>query len=551
MPPQRIRTFLGLFAFALTLPLVALAVYAFREMATLEEEAVEQRVAQVAQILAGDVDREIARAMVTLETLATSPSLEDDDLATFHDRARRAISTEVAGVLLIDSSMRQLLNTRTSFGAPLPPTSDPETANRVLATKKRQVSDLFHGVVSKTYVINIEVPIMRGDVVRYILIMAVDAHRFAQLLSEQRLNNEWVTKIIDSKGVVLARSDAHDDHVGKPSLTLQERRERVSRGVYRTADAAGNKAIQGLARSASAGWTISATVPASYAEGSRRTGQFFSIALVTTAIGLGLALAYIFSGFMTRPLQAATKAAAAVGAGATVVPLNSPLAEANALTSALSDASHELRRRQDHTQFLMRELAHRSKNQLAVVMGMAAQTARQSKTVPEFLSQFNQRIHGLAQSQDLMVQRSWEGALIEDLVRAQLNLFGAATRAEITGDRIFLHANAVQNIGFALHELATNASKHGALASPEGRVRICWRGPGQDDRLHIDWIETGGAPVSPPERRGFGHTVITSLVAQALQGKAELDFNADGVRWHLDIPGSFVLPEPKPTALMK
>ena len=385
---------------------------------------------------------------------------------------------------------------------------------------------------------------MRGDEVRYILIMALDAQRFSQLLQEQRLHDRWVNKIIDRKGIVLARSEDHDGFVGKPSTIEQEQRVRISRGVYRTTDSSGNVTIQGLARSSIAGWTVSAAVPLSYAQGTQRTQQFFSIALVGTAIGLGLALAYVFSGFMTRPLHAATKAAEAVGSGATVTPLNSPLAEANAITSALSEASHELRRRQDHTQFLMRELAHRSKNQLAVVMGMASQTARQASSTREFLAQFTQRIHGLAQSQDLMVQRSWEGAFLDDLVRAQLNLFGAASRAELSGDRIFLNANAVQNIGFALHELATNASKHGALASPDGRLAISWRGPQPDNRLQIDWVESGGAPVHPPERHGFGHTVITTLVAKALQGTSELKFEAEGIRWHLDIPGTFVLPEP-------
>ncbi len=548
VPPQRIRTLLSLFAFALTLPLVALAAFAFRELALREEESVEDRVAQVAQLLAGDVDRELSRALVTLDTLATSPALEDDDLATFHDRARRVYSPDLAAILLIDTSMAQLLNTRAEFGTPLPPTSDPETAKRVIATKQRQVSDLFHGVVSKQYVINIEIPIIRNGAVRYVLIMAINTTRFADLLREQRLNDQWLNKISDNKGLILARSDAHETHVGQPVPSDIIARRRLSRGVIRSTDSTGAHVIQGTARSSIAGWTVTATVPASYAEDARRRGQFFSIALVTTAIALGLALAYVFGGLMTRPLQEATSAAANVGAGARVEALHSPLVEANALTQALSDASHELRRRQDHAQFLMRELAHRSKNQLAVVMGMAVQTARQCTTLPEFLKQFNQRIHGLAKSQDLMVARSWEGALLEDLVRAQLDLFGATSRADIRGNRIFLNANAVQNIGFALHELATNASKHGALATPGGRVHISWRGPEPDNRLHIEWVETGGPLVQQPERRGFGHTVITTLVAQALQGTASLDFDAEGIQWRLDIPGTFVLPEPSTKA---
>ena len=116
---------------------------------------------------------------------------------------------------------------------------------------------------------------------------------------------------------------------------------------------------------------------------------------------------------------------AAVGLGKPVEPLRSPLVEANTLTAALSAASAELQLRHEHSEFLMRELAHRSKNQLAVVKGMALQTARQSGTVEQFVEQFGQRIQGLAESQDLMLRQNWQGAWLSDLVRAHLDLFGA------------------------------------------------------------------------------------------------------------------------------
>src|SRR6185436_19186041 len=145
--------------------------------------------------------------------------------------------------------------------------------------------------------------------------------------------------------------------------------------------------------------------------------------------------------------------------------------------------------RQERSEFLMRELAHRSKNQLAVVKGMALQTARQSGTVDQFVEQFGQRIQGLAESQDLMVRQNWQGAWLRDLVRAHLELFGAGSRAEMQGPELFLNANAVQNIGFALHELATNASKHGALSVPLGRVSVSWQASPHDGRIHFEWVE--------------------------------------------------------------
>jgi two-component sensor histidine kinase len=163
------------------------------------------------------------------------------------------------------------------------------------------------------------------------------------------------------------------------------------------------------------------------------------------------------------------------------------------------------------------------------------------------VEQFSQRIQGLAESQDLMVRQNWQGAWLSDLVRAHLDMFGAAARAQIEGPALFLSANAVQNIGFALHELTTNASKHGALTAPQGRVLVSWRGPEPNDRIHFEWIERDGPAVQSSLRQGFGYLVLTELVAQSLQGTAKLDLAPTGIQWRLDIPATHALTAPATT----
>ncbi len=182
LPPQRIRTFLVLFALALTLPLIGIAVLAFNQLASLDEEETERRVLQIAQSLADDIDRELDRATVTLETLATSAALAQNDFAAFHEQASRALMRDKAGILLIDRSLQQLLNTRAAYGTTLPRTVDPETAQRVFDTKQRHVSDLVVGVISRQPLINVEVPILVGKEVRYVLIMALVIRNGSQAL---------------------------------------------------------------------------------------------------------------------------------------------------------------------------------------------------------------------------------------------------------------------------------------------------------------------------------------------------------------------------------
>jgi len=439
-------------------------------------------------------------------------------------------------------SGRQIISTLAKWGEPLPETTPPETAasmREALETGKPAISNVFFGARSGRSLITVGIPVARGGANAYYLLVAIPLDSFAAALGNAALPGQWTITLIDRNNTIIARSERHDDFVGTPLPAELLERSRAAKGVFRATNVAGAQIVRATVRSEVAGWLVSATVPVAFLEEPRRRSHLFAAAMLGTALALGLALAYIFGGFMTRPIADATTAAAAVGVGKLVEPIHSPLVEANALTAVLSGASSELKRREEHAAFLMRELAHRSKNQLAVVRGMALQTARQSKNIDQFTTDFNQRLQGLAQSQDLMLRQNWQGAWLEDLVRAHLDLFGAVPRMVISGPALFLNANAAQNIGFALHELATNATKHGALHAPAGRVAVAWQRT--DDRIHLEWRESGGGERIRSDHRGFGSLVLTELVPQSLQGNATLEFLQTGALWTLDFPATHVL----------
>lgn len=210
--------------------------------------------------------------------------------------------------------------------------------------------------------------------------------------------------------------------------------------------------------------------------------------------------------------------------------------------SSISRDIGERKARERHIEFLMRELAHRSKNLLAVVLAIAGQTARNSPNVEEFQRRFSQRVAAMARSQDLLVARNWKGTPVAELVRAQLAPFADAgsQRIAVTGPDLDLEPEAVHSLTLALHELATNAAKYGALSVPEGRVAIAWEVCGsaaQDRRFRMSWRESNGPPVTPPARRGFGHLVISDMVASSLRGKVALDYAREGLSWAIDAPG--------------
>ncbi len=228
-------------------------------------------------------------------------------------------------------------------------------------------------------------------------------------------------------------------------------------------------------------------------------------------------------------------------------PMRRPDGRIIGFSAVLRDIS-ERRRVEKHLRVVMRELSHRTKNLLAVIMAMVRQTARASSDVAVLQSELIQRLQSLSASHDLLVAEDWTGASVEELIRAVLQPFigNTSDALECEGPRVFVNATAAQNLGLALHELATNAAKYGALSTSEGRVRVTWalapNGVGAP-HLTLSWRERAGPAVAPPTIKGFGHIVVERVAAQALNASVSYEFESDGVRWAITIPPDFILCE--------
>jgi PAS domain S-box-containing protein len=197
------------------------------------------------------------------------------------------------------------------------------------------------------------------------------------------------------------------------------------------------------------------------------------------------------------------------------------------------------KRAEERVHLLMGEANHRAKNLLSLVQAIARQTA--ARDPEDFVDRFTERLQALAANQDLLVHHKWQGVDMEDLVRAQLAPFAdlIGPRIVVGGPQLHLNAAAAQALGLALHELATNAGKYGALSTDAGHVHIGWRLDG--DALAMSWTERKGPPVRPPERQGFGTTVTRSMAKRALGGEVQLDYAPTGVEWHLTCPAANAL----------
>jgi two-component sensor histidine kinase len=189
------------------------------------------------------------------------------------------------------------------------------------------------------------------------------------------------------------------------------------------------------------------------------------------------------------------------------------------------------------------ELAHRSKNLLAVVLSIARQSADESQTLAQFGGRFVGRIQSLALAHDVLTDESWRGATVFSLVRSQLSAFSgtAATQSTISGHNAYLKPNAVQYVGLALHELIAISVVSGALSVPDGHIEVVSSlvpADGEGSDLVLTWRETG-LPGAASEKSLFGHALLERIVPAALSGTASLAApSSNALSYELRIPSS-------------
>jgi len=662
------------YSLALLLPALIFSALMFLRAATFEREGMQREITAVMRSAAIAIDRELAATATTLKALASSPSLAGGELKAFYGQAMAA--QEVGGnhFFLTRANGKQLVNTRATWGAPLPQTSANDW-KEVVATGKPQVSNLYQDIMAHGPTFSISVPVKRGKRVAYVLSASIAPERIYEILKSENLDNGWIASVTDRAGVNIARSRDFGQAVGRVLRRDLWEGSKQHSGIWRTTDGDGIPVLWASTHSQQSGWLVSVAVPVAIAN-LPIVRSWSLVAILGMSFGLLSALlAFLFGRRISDPVKQLVAGAGALGRGERVPPVTSSIREVRAVSDALVQASetrrkmehslrdgedrlrlalasadtgtwdwdittdaltwddrmrelwglepdgavtidtylsalhpqdrertlaaiksaqdpddpleydveHRVRRARDgvecwvvakgrahfsngvpvrmtgtarditerkhweeHTQLLMREITHRSKNLLAVIQAMARQSKVGSKTVADFEARFSGRLQALAASHDLLVQRDWHGVSVAELVKSQLGhyLDDHANQIELDGANMIFTPEAAQNIGLAVHELSTNAAKYGALSVPEGVVSVRWgciQNGSDEARFQMVWRERGGPDVTPPAHRGFGQVVLEQLAARALQGHSGLEFAPEGVCWTLDIPASHML----------
>lgn len=539
--------YLVVLALVAFVPVMAFSAILLERNNEAQQEIVQTLILATTDAVGQTVDRQIEGTITTLKGLSSAPMASEDDLRALHIRGTYALGGTGSFLILIDSFGRQLFNTRYPYGSPLPPATNLDTISKALDSGQIVISDITHGGVGDGWTTPILMPVTRPGGERDVLAIAQSADLLGSALLRRQMPEGWHIALVDTGNKVIAAASSPDTQIVQGSSFFIPRipeSEGQRRWQHVTVD--GHDYVTISSTSADTGWRVVAWAAASAVERPLSNSLLTLIAGGIVIVAAATIATFLLSREITRAVRGLARDARRLGSGEAVPARAYPITEITEVAGAISAAARQRQAAETEVRFLMRELAHRSKNQMTVIAAMAKQTARGADSVPEFVASFEKRIFGLARSTDLLLANGVAGVDLEELLTQQIDPFCAldGERVEIGGPPLRLNTQAAQILGMAAHELATNAAKYGAFVGDDGRLRVNWEKNGE--ALTFTWREHVAALGQRPDRRGFGTTVLENMVGTSLGAEVRRTLHEDGIEWDFEIPLEVLDPDRSP-----
>jgi two-component sensor histidine kinase len=537
--PRSITGHLRLYALALTFPILLASSFIGWAYLRQEGNRINSLAERQAHAVALQIDSHLAAFQATLNVFSASPTLLEGDMNDFRSRLQQTDHPSDVWFTVRDENGQQLLNTSTPRGARLPTflgRGDP-----VIFTEGRSyTSDLIWAPVTNQWAVTLSVPVRVPAVtgkVRFALTTGVPAAYFRKLLDD--VPQGWIAAINDREGKILARSMAHDQWVGKPmARSGWEITKDVPPGqgglwqdVYTLE---GTKVVGAYYRMASTGWLIGVSALPEVYQAPRRNITGVGLTLLFMALLLSLALASFMGQRITKAIAVLQVKAAAMRDMKVIDVPNTSLDEVNKVAAIMRNTAQILRKRQDQQTILIQELNHRVKNTLATIQAISRMTIRNSHDMAAFEQAFSARLLALSSTHNLLTESAWSGVELSELLAKELEPFRVGPHLLLSGPAVALTSKVAIALGMSIHEMATNAVKHGAFQAGGGSVRISWFM--SEGNLTLEWHERCGHPIVPPSRQGFGSRLIQQTIVRELQGTVDMIYNKNGLHATFTIP---------------
>ncbi|MCE7029507.1 sensor histidine kinase [Jiella avicenniae] len=525
------------FGLMVLVPALLFSAYLIVQFSQQQQEIAAAQVNDTAEIVSNAIDREIYGLLTSGRVLAASPTLVDGRLAQFHERTAAALAGTFTTAELVDRDMRVRVETQEGFPPSGERFADEALARNVLDTHQPAVSGVSFREKRGEFVYQVALPVRLEEGVGYVLVLSKATTSFEAVIADRNLPSRWSAIIKDTAGKRVFAAVTSDGRM---------RARQISYDNPSIIEAIGNAGmgtdlIEASTVSNLSGWTTTVAVPSAVIGRPVMRSWLLLVGVGALLLAFSVALGITFGRRLADPILKLSQQAGKIGRGDPATMISTDIAELAQVSKVLAQASRERREAEEQNRFLMREMSHRAKNQYALIAAIARRAANESADTTQFLATLSEALNSLARSADLLSSGGWHSVSMAELVATQLQAFNSGSHQIVhDGPALSLNATAAQTVGLALHELATNAAKYGALSTPDGKVAITWT---CGENLTLSWRESGGPPVTKPRHSGFGTLVTQKMTARGLGGSVDMDYATTGIVWVLTAPLDAVVPQ--------
>jgi len=520
----------------LVVGLVISVLYVLGEQKNLRNEAIA-----TVRDAATTLDHELRRDLLALQIISAPVDLSDGNFERVYRQAKQLSDTVVGSVVsLRRENGNGIFNTLFPLGTPLEKGGAdalPLAEARAVKNGNFAISDVFVEVrTGNTYVAIVQ-PVIADGRVAYLLELAVPTEIVATIIRSQLRHPEWLIGVTGNDDRMIARNWESERYVGQRASDAFIQNTQGDEGVFEASTLDGIHVFTAYTRSKLTGWRVGTGIPINIFEAPLYHSLFALAGIGVIGLCCSLGFSYSYARIILRPAQELRNLANASRRDAQL-PRMTGIREFDDVVRILGKAFADLDARDRHQQTLVDELNHRAKNTLTAIQAIARQTHRQSKSWEEFRDYFEHRLMAMARSFDLLTKNDWRSGDLREVITECSKPFCESNRIRLTGPPVVLPPKAIVGMGMIIHELATNATKYGAFSNPVGWVEVKWevQTSGTTQKIHFQWKEHEGPPVTQTSQKGFGSSLIASTVETELHGKAETRSEPDGLSFSASFP---------------
>jgi two-component sensor histidine kinase len=490
---------------------------------TITRRTMEARAEEGVRAVSDTLDREFRAMATNLVVFASGGAVETGEYARLHARASKALGGTDSFLAVVDADMNILMSTRVPYGTPVGAVSSQDTIRAALASGRPTVSDVLLGRLSQTEAFGVVLPLLTEGPPKAI-VLGRNASSLAPLFKNSLPQAGWSYAVLDRKGK-LASGKA--PAIGPPQL-LSQLCSDDKPGLH-------EQKIDGVSFSSASrmldlwGWRACVWTSSDQTEASisQRWRNFTVLTFVIVAVTIlaGAALGRV----LTSAIRRAATVGRALDAGGQLPETRSRVREVDDVLATLTRAARVRLQQEQDLKVLLRETAHRAKNQIAIASALARLSARSAASTEQLRDDIVARLAALGRSIDMMSASPSGAVRLKELAATQLEPFAVdhPGRLELVGPDLYVAPATAQSLGLVLHEMATNAAKYGAWSTEHGKVRLDWSEDATG--LTIVWSEHDGPAAKAPSRSGFGSSLIEMMIERSLGGTVQRDYQPEGL----------------------